>query len=125
MRPGGPLFKIVLLIYILGTTRQHLPAFFVNVSSVNMCFDLPLIESKRYSIINMVQQKNGKWIIEMLRIFLDYLNLIKIYIDIETWKKIKGKAIPFLIRAKNIINRLLYVRGTIRPTDLDAKDYLS
>lgn len=31
----------------------------------------------------------------MLRIFLDYLNLIKIYIDIEIWKKIKGKVILF------------------------------
>lgn len=39
-------------------TRQ-LPAFFVNISTVNMCFDLPLEKSKRYSIINMVHQKNG------------------------------------------------------------------
>lgn len=40
-------------------------------------------------------------------------------------KKLKEKQFHFLIRAKNIINRLLYVRGTIRPTDLDAKDYHS
>jgi hypothetical protein len=43
----------------LAVIVPPMPTFLVNVSSVGMCFDLPLKKSNMYNIIQMKQQQDG------------------------------------------------------------------
>ncbi|XP_062582779.1 inter-alpha-trypsin inhibitor heavy chain H4-like [Saccostrea cucullata] len=81
--------------------RQALPSFIVQVSKVNMCFDLSLKKSKTYNIIKMLKQRNG---CAMLANTASKQNrALKMFASLKV-EKFKGKKIQETINVDAIKN---------------------